>query len=574
MPLTEASIGMTVQRPGAWRALRWSLPFFAALLPIILLGFFSYQVASESVEDLVESENLVATATVSQMVMQEFSRTADIGHAIASFKGSIDRIRERDDIGMRERLRAIVLAYPHIDRVLISSTGGLLWTDFPQVPEAVFSPDQKNTDWYKGLSQRWKPYISNVYVRQHDPLNPVVAIALPVYDDAGTTIAALVFEYKTRQIQEWLENIQIGNTGRIFIVDHNGTTVAHPKVEHNGELHREYAEVEAIIRAREENVFETMEYDDPMMGERMLASFQPLAIGINRWIVVAQQPVSKAYAHLDRVRLNIGLAAGVLTLFTLVMVVSLALMTHRNELLNKALANKNQTLQDITSFVSHQLRAPVTAMRWTIESIMDGDEGEVSEKIKTSLEGLRDVAIQNGKLIDDILNISRIDRGVIEVQTEAVSLQEIAERALRDYRVALEKAGLSLTLEGMDEPIKVLADKEKMAESITNAISNAIKHTKKGGITLKIRSDASFGYIDVIDTGEGMPPDVVKNLFSRTGIKGKNTDSSQSTGLGLFIARNFMQLQKGDIEVSAIPGKGSTFTYKIPLAHVSEASHS
>src|SRR5205085_7731037 len=96
-------------------------------------------------------------------------------------------------------------------------------------------------------------------------------------------------------------------------------------------------------------------------------------------------------------------------------VITLGLMTARNQRLNRQLKSKNQTLQDITSFVSHQLRAPVTAMRWTIEGMVDGDDGPVSDSLKTSLGKLKDVAIQNGKLIDDILNVSRIDRGVIEV---------------------------------------------------------------------------------------------------------------------------------------------------------------
>ena len=104
-----------------------------------------------------------------------------------------------------------------------------------------------------------------------------------------------------------------------------------------------------------------------------------------------------------------------------------------------------------------------------------------------------------------------------------------------------------------------------MAEAVTNAISNAIKHTKEGGLTISLRKDDAFGYIDVTDTGEGMTDDILRSLFNRAGVKSSNTDSASSTGLGLFIARNFMQLQGGDITVTSKPGKGSTFAYKIPL---------
>ncbi len=565
-PVSPVSASQSIYSGQTWKRLRWSLPFLAAFLPIVLLSLFSYQVASRSVQELVESENLVATSTVSQMLMQEFGRTADIGHAIASFKGSLDAIAQKDDIAMRTRLRAIVLAYPQIDRVFISDKNGRLWTDYPQVPDAIFAADQSDSDWYEGLSSRWRPYISNVYIRPHDPENPAVAIALPIFNETGGILGGLVFEYKATQIQNWLESIHLGKQGNIFVIDENGVTVAHPNIDYDGTLHMAYADIGPIVHARTQGTFETGEYVDPVANRKMIASFQPLAVGFNKWIIVAQQPTDVAYLQLKSVRWQISLAGGVLTIFTIGMVLALAVTVHRNERLNSELSSKNQTLQDITSFVSHQLRAPVTAMRWSIEEIIDGDDGKVSAGVVKALKQLHEVAIQNGKLIDDILNVSRIDRGVIEVKTESVKLEDIAERALRDYRVALEKAGLSLTIESPKKSILVQADLEKMAEAVTNSISNAIKHTKKGGLTVTLRSDDQCGYIDVTDTGEGMTQEIMQNLFNRTGTKGANTDSSKSTGLGLYIARNFMQLQGGDITVTSTIGKGSTFTYSVPLA--------
>lgn len=554
------------------KELRWSLPFMAALLPIVLLSLFAYQVASQSVQDLVRAENLSATTNFSQMLTQEFTRTVSLAHAIASVPGTLDAIKQKDDLSMRTRLKAVVLAYPQLDRVFLTDPAGLLWTDYPQVP-GVFGKSQAGTDWYRGLSSRWKPYISGVYIRPHDGSSAVLAIAVPVYDEQEEVIGTLVFEYRTELVRRWLQSIRLGRSGHLYAVDQKGTVIAHPHLDPGGALHTQYQDIPSLRHARASSDLLTGQYMDPVTNNEMIATFLPLQIGANTWVVVAQQPVSDAYALLHRVRWNISLAGGALTLITIGMIVALGWMTRRNERLNRELAAKNQTLQDITSFVSHQLRAPVTAMRWTIESMMDGDFGTIGDELKKGLQDLNDVAIQNGSLINDILNISRIDRGVIEVQTEAVPLKDIAERALRDYRVALEKAGLSLTLKGMESDILVQADKEKMAESVTNAISNAIKHTKTGGLTIALRSDADYGYIDVTDTGEGMPREILKKLFNRTGIKGTNTDSAASTGLGLYIARNFMQIQKGDIEVASQVGKGSTFSYKIPLASKAVDTH-
>lgn len=546
-------------------AARWSMPFFAAFLPIILLGMFAYQVASESVQGQVRAANATAAANAAQMLTQDFLHVSNLVHAVADVSGTVKAIREKDDIAMRSRLRAIVLAYPQIDRVFLTDPAGILWTDYPQAPDS-FGRSQAESSWFRGITTRDNIYISNVYVRPHDAASPVIAIATSVHDSSGATLAFLVFEYRTEQILRGLDSIRPGNGGQVYVLDGHDRIVAHPSVPDGASDREAYVDDATIDYVRETHAFVSADVHDAVADKVFAAAFQPLQLAGNSWIIAAQQPADLAYAPLQRVRLRISLAAVALTVVTLGIVMALALAERKNELLNRALADRNKTLQDITSFVSHQLRAPVTAMRWTIESIIDGDNGPVADGLKPPLEQLHEVAIQNGKLIDDILNVSRIDRGVIEVAVECVPLMDIAERALRDYRIALEKAGLSLTIDEGQKDISVLADKEKMAEAVTNAISNAIKHTKQGGITIRLRSDKQFGYIDVIDTGEGMTPEIIGKLFDRAGVKGANTNSSASTGLGLYIARNFMRLQKGDITVTSEPGRGSTFTYSVPLA--------
>jgi len=541
----------------------------AALLPIMLLSVYSFQIASGSVEDLVESGNISATNNLAQHATQDFNKTVRLAYAIASVQGTVEAVNGRDDLAMGTRLKAIVLAYPQIDRVFVTDPKGTLWSDFPSAPGS-YGKNFSETEWFKGVSERWKPYISGVYLRSYSRPEAVLAIAVPVWDAEKNVTGIMVYEYRASQITRWLQNIRLGSNGHLFLVDHRGNVVAHPNLATDEpQLFVGYGS-EPLVQEAARNSFKTAEYFDPLEKKQMIASFQPISVGSNTWVAIAQQPVAEAYAVLNEVKVNIRLAGLILTFITLGMVIALARMSARNERLNRELGNKNQTLQDITSFVSHQLRAPVTAMRWTIEGMLDGDYGNVAGQLKEALASLKDVSIQNGELINDILNMSRIDRGVIEVESAPVKLSDIVDRALRDYRVALEKAGLSLTLNGMEQEIIVTADKEKMAESVTNAISNAIKHTKKGGITISLRKDMAMGYIDVTDTGEGMTPEIMNRLFSRTGIAGKNTDSASSTGLGLYIARNFMQLQKGDISVASEPGKGSTFTYSVPLAKRNE----
>lgn len=553
---------------GRMKWLRWVLPFVAIQLPILLLGFYSLNVASSSVQSLVRAESLSATSNISRLVLQDMLKIFTVADAVASLAGTVEAMEDRDAEAINARLRAIVLSYPQIDRAFVTDAAGVLWSDHPSVPGSIGSR-HVTQDWYQGLSDRWKPVISQVYVRPFDHVR-IVAIAVPVRSGDDRVIGSLVLEYKAERITQWLQDIHVSQSGYVYVLDHKGNVVAHPKLPEEAEIHEGYADLPSVKRALE-GEFSIEEYRDPESGTEMIGSFLPLSIGMRTWVVTAQQPSHEAFATLNTTRRNIIAASAFLSILTLSLVALLAHMSRRNERLNRELNDKNRTLQDITSFVSHQLRAPVTAMRWTIEGMIDGDYGAPAPALATELQKLHEVATQNGKLIDDILNVSRIDRGVIEVGTEQTDLKDIAERAMRDYVKAAEKAGLTLSLERSSSKIVVMADKEKMAEAVTNAISNAIKHTKSGGITLKLRHDETFGYIDVVDTGEGMSADIMNNLFSRAGVKGKNSDSAKSTGLGLFIARNFMRLQGGDITVRSEPGKGSTFTYSIPLEKIQES---
>lgn len=547
------------------RTLLWSLPFAAAFLPIVLLSVYAYQVAANSVHELIEAEHATAVANLAERMTKDINESVSLAHAIASVPMTVKAVEEHNSYTLSARLKAVVVAYPSIDHAYVTDSAGKLWTEFPSASGSYGTP-LADKDWYQFVREHGKPYVGGVTLRTDIfSQKPIVEIAVPIRSGTGVFLGGMVFEYHADQIAKWLQNAKIAHGGHLYVVDHRGMLVAHPTYALERTLYAEYANIVPIQHALSGTAL-TQEYLDPLSSQKMIATFLPVAIGRNTWAVVAAQPAELAYGELRTVRRNITLAGASLSFVTLLLIIALARTSAKNIRLNRDLESKNTTLRDITSFVSHQLRAPVTAMRWTLESLLDGDSGELSEAVKREVQSLYKVVIQNGALINDILNVSRLDRGVIEVKLNPVALADIAERAVRDYRTPAEKAGFKLEIIQSAQPVSVLADGDKLAEAVSNAVSNSIKHTQSGGITLKLRSDEHFGYIDVTDTGEGMPPEILAHLFDRTGIKGSNTDSSQSTGLGLFIARQFTRLMGGDVTVSAEVGKGSTFTYSVPLA--------
>lgn len=487
--------------------------------------------------------------------MQDIKQNVRLAHAIASIPGTIKAVEGHDEVALRTRLKALMVSNPQVHRAFVVNEEGVLWSEFPTALDA-YGADFSDLSWFRMAKKEKRPYISGLYIRPQFPNDPVVAIAVPI-QTKQEFLGVLVFEYRVAHLSKWLSNVRLGIRGHMLLLDQHGSLIAHPSIDVGQILVKDYMGIEAIDKAHA-GILHTSEYVDPSMEEEMVATFLPISVGGNMWVVVAQQPKVEAFALLNEVKKNLSIAGGVMSLFTLIMVIALARMGGR-------IIRLNQALKDFTSIVSHQLKAPITAMRWNLEMILDGDYGEISPDLRGIVEDLHGVNISNYHLVMEILNVSRLDRGVVEVKMNPLPLVEAAQRAIRDYTEAAKRAGLYLTVKG-GEDIFVMTDLEKTAESITNAISNAIKYTKKGGITVMLSKKDGMGVIKVTDTGDGMPPEMIEKLFSRTGVKKSNTGAESSSGLGLFIAKNFMKMQGGDVTVSSSVGKGTTFTYTLPLA--------
>lgn len=227
-----------------------------------------------------------------------------------------------------------------------------------------------------------------------------------------------------------------------------------------------------------------------------------------------------------------------------------------------------QMKSDFVAMVSHQLKTPVGEMRGYIDNIISGLTGPLNEKQQQYLSDMQTINAREYRLISDLLNVSRIERGIISVCLQPVDLKETVELALKDFRDKLQKRGLRLECQGFDQKIIVLADKDKLMEAISNVIDNAIKFTKKGSIIVSLRAEGKFGYIEIQDSGIGISTDALNKLFTRDQTLSGSPSAEGGAGLGLFIAKSFMQLQRGDVTVESQVNRGSKFIFKISLSVV------
>jgi PAS domain S-box-containing protein len=225
-----------------------------------------------------------------------------------------------------------------------------------------------------------------------------------------------------------------------------------------------------------------------------------------------------------------------------------------------------QMKSDFVSLVSHQLKTPVAGIMGCIDNMMMGLTGKLSAKQKEYLEVMQEISSRSFRVITNLLNVSRIERGIISVELQPQQLNGMVEAAVRGYREAIRKKGLELIIQESSRDIHVMADRDKFIEALINAVDNAVKFTTAGSITIRSIENDGFGFVEIHDTGPGLQDEMQKMLFKKDRVLTGAPSVQEGCGLGLYTAMEFMKLQKGDISVQSQHGKGCTFIFQIPLA--------
>jgi len=221
---------------------------------------------------------------------------------------------------------------------------------------------------------------------------------------------------------------------------------------------------------------------------------------------------------------------------------------------------------EFVSLVSHELRTPLTSIKGYVDLLLDGDAGEVTEEQKEFLEIVKSNSDRLVMLVNDLLDVSRIEAGRINLRPQPVDLAGCIHEVATSLRPLMEQKGQSLRLELPEDLPQVMADRGRMVEIVTNLLSNAHKYTLQGGsVTVRARVFGDEVQVEVSDTGVGMTSDERDKLFTKF-YRAQNpaTQDVSGTGLGLNIVKSLVDKQGGRIWVTSEPTKGSTFAFTIP----------
>ena len=452
-----------------------------------------------------------------------------------------------------------------------------------------------------------------------------LVFAVPIYDNQGQLQSSLILQTSLL----YGEKVLPGSlSGYPVVISENGIILAHPYFDRIGSHISQEADAERLnliiinaVRGQQRflHLFSFEKY-----GKELVAGYSSLPSPVTgessqKWIVLAISPLSQALAPLQQIWEAIFYLISGLLLAYLVAIVLIAtdlarpleklrdyalnvqkipsqnitaqnfnireinqLASALEEMLERLrlwgeeivkswqeAENANQLKNQFLANTSHELRTPLNGIIGSIRCVMDGFCNSEQEE-KEYLQQADNAAVHLLEIIDDILSIAKIEAGKLSVNPEPVDLHQIINEVINLQTASLQRKCLKLNLLFCPEIPIVYADTTKLKQVILNVISNSIKFTDTGTISLITHLEHPQAIITIIDTGIGIDPQQQSKLFRPfVMIDGSTTRKFSGTGLGLAISKNLMKMMEGDITISS-QGQGLGTTVEIILPLVGE----
>jgi two-component system, NtrC family, sensor histidine kinase KinB len=304
--------------------------------------------------------------------------------------------------------------------------------------------------------------------------------------------------------------------------------------ENTGKHVGEVARDERIAGA----VAEALESQRPVAGEGM-SSVLPLAVdGSERAFRLRTTPMRDNGSHL----------LGAVTI--------LEDITHLREI--------DRLKSEFIATASHELRTPLTSVQMGVHLLLEGTLGELTGNQQEVLQACRQDCERLDKLMRDLLDLSKIEAGESQPQLATVSARDLITTAVKELRPQVETKGLELSIDAPVELPWVMVDRLQIERVISNLLINALRHTKQGQIKISAEGRDGHVAVSISDTGSGIPTEYLAHIFDKF-VQVPDAPTG-GAGLGLAISKSIVEAHGGQISVQSQLGRGTTFTFTLPLA--------
>jgi len=397
----------------------------------------------------------------------------------------------------------------------------------------------------------------------------------------GENVIAIYSYLPLSMISDLLNNTTYGNAGAfISIVDHEGnhlwnsSETLEDKSGHN--LIRDLEAYQLNDGATAEEVATRLSLQLSGLvtytayGDERVLFYEPL--GYNYWTLLIITPRDSVMNTENEVQMILVLVVGILAI-----VVVAAWLFHKNRQTEMALAiaqRESVFKGKFLSNVSHEIRTPLNGISGMLYLLREGNVDE--EQQAEYLKHMEDSVAQLTDIVNDVLDMAKIESGSVEIRSDRFDLQELSQKTLHIFDASVLEKGIELRIDisGLKNRFYV-GDAKKIQQIMTNLLSNAVKFTESGSVTLTLSEDSlpegnedacGTVRIDVTDTGCGMDEEFQRIIFQPFTQEDTTYGRTQTgTGLGMSIVWELVKLLRGNISVRSVLDKGTTFTVVLPL---------
>lgn len=437
---------------------------------------------------------------------------------------------------------------------------------------ATLNQTFSSREWYAGLHDDPKPYISSVYAASSSDHEPVVAVAVPLLDEKGTPLGILMARETLDAITQEVYGLMTSpNTSLIFFVDQKGQVFG-KNGDHVDLLPGLQPMMKAIGRPEKPTSQRlTLNGNDYVVAYSPIASLQ--------WATLIQVPKSVITTALWAYEAPLALLGAIIILVALGGGIAVAFLYRKlrsseerylhqierqnreMELRRREAEHANQMKSRFLATMSHELRTPLNAILGFASLLQD--EPALTSKQKRWMEHIRQAGQHLVQLVNDVLDLSKIEAGAMELHKEKFAIDRAVPEvtSILSPLVAAKQIRLNVLIEG---DLWVDADRIRFKQILYNLLSNAVKFTPpEGRVELRARGAEQSVVFTVSDTGVGIRPEDQERIFQEFGRLRQDTEG---TGLGLSITRKLVDRHGGELQVKSELGEGTTFTFTLPVA--------